>query len=291
MAIISDNSRGALLMVGSMTAFTLNDTCLKAMAGDLPLAQILFLRGVATTLFLWWLGRYLGALDFRMSRKDMWLLSVRTLAEVAAAFFFISALFHMPIANAVAILQALPLTVTLAAGLLHRETLGWRRLSAIGIGFLGVLLIVRPGVDGFNLYSIYALAAVIAVTIRDMAVRSMTSQVSSLTIALIAAAGVAVFGLLWSFFVEWAPMTPRSSALLGASVVFIIAAYLLSVAVMRVGEVGFVAPFRYTSLVVALIVGFLIFHEWPDTLTLVGACIVVATGLFTLWRESRVARA
>ena len=283
--MLSDNTRGAILMMGSMTAFTLNDACVKALGGDMPLAQLLALRGLATTLFLFLLARQLGALSFRFSSRDCWLIGIRSLAEVAAAFFFLNALFNMPIANATAILQALPLTVTLSAALFFREKLGWRRLTAISVGLAGVLLIVRPGVDGFNVFSLYALAAVVAVTIRDMAVRSMSPSVPSMTIALVAAFAVCLFGFGWSVSVEWAPMTVRSTLLLGGSIAGIIVGYLLSVAVMRVGEVGFVAPFRYTGLVVALFIGLLFFDEWPDFLTLIGAVIVVGTGVFTLWRQ------
>ena len=215
---------------------------------------------------------------------------LRTLAEVGAAYFFLNALFNMPIVNVTAIIQALPLTVTLGAAMVLKEPVGWRRFIAIGIGFLGVMLIVRPGGEGFSLFSAYALVAVLCVTIRDLAARRLSHDVPSLFVALTAAVGVTVFSFAGALFVDWEPMDGRDLANLGCAAVAIIGGYLFSVMAMRVGEIGFVAPFRYSSLLAALIIGFIVFGEWPDGWTQLGAAIVVATGLFTLWRERKQTR-
>ena len=161
---------------------------------------------------------------------------------------------------------------------------------AILIGFVGVLLIVRPGGEGFSVYSVYVLAAVICVTVRDLAARRMSAATPSVLAALIAASGVTVFASVGAFFVEWQPVAFKEAMQLGGSMFFIIGGYVFSVAAMRSGEIGFVAPFRYTSLVVALILGLVFFQDWPDALTLGGAAIVVATGLFTLLRERHMRR-
>ncbi|RVV96540.1 DMT family transporter [Mesobaculum littorinae] len=283
--MVSDNTRGALLMAGSMTAFTLNDTLMKTLAGEVPFFQAVFLRGVATLVLMVAIAPLFGGLRLRLSRRDWRLVVLRSLAEVASAYFFITALYNMPLANVSAILQALPLTVTLAGALIFGEAVGWRRLGAILVGFAGVLLIVRPGTEGFTIYSVYALLAVAFVTVRDLTARRMSREVPSFTVAISAAVAVTVFMGAGSVFVDWAPM--GVGALLagfGASV-FVIAGYLCSVAAMRVGEIGAVAPFRYTSLLVALVLGFLVFGDWPATPTLIGGALVVATGLFTLYRE------
>ncbi|MEL6206728.1 MAG: DMT family transporter [Pseudomonadota bacterium] len=285
---LSENARGALLMVGSMTAFTLNDACMKGLAGDIPLAQAIVLRGIGTTILLYGLARAMGQLSFRLGRRDAALLALRTATEIGAAFFFLSAVFNMPLANATAILQVLPLAVTLTGALVFREPLGWRRLTAIAIGFVGVMLIVRPGADGFTIYSVYALAAVGLVTVRDLAARRMSAALPSLTVAFVNAAGVTLAFSIGAAFEPWAPVSGRSAVLLVGAMVWVLAAYVLSVTAMRVGELSVVAPFRYTSLVVALLVGLVAFQEWPDAVTLAGASLVVATGIFTLWREGRL---
>ena len=272
-------------MTGSMAAFTFNDTFFKLLAADLPFFQALFLRSAVVTAFMLALVRAQGALWVRAGRRDWGLIALRSLTEAAAAYFFLTALVHLPIANVTAILQALPLTVTLGAALVFGEPVGWRRFLAIGIGLVGVLLIVRPGGEGFNLYAIYAVLAVVCVTVRDLAARRISVAVPSSFVALIAILAILAFASVGAASTEWAPFRSMHGLYLLGCSLFILVAYLFSVMAMRVGEIGFVSPFRYTGLLVALVVGLVVFDEWPDALTLLGSAIVVATGLFMLWRE------
>ena len=285
---LTDNMRGAGLMMVSMAAFTFNDVCMKALAGEVPLFQAVFMRGVLTTLFMLVAGRTMGVIRFSLPRRDLGLIALRTMSEIGATGFFLTALFHMPIANMTAILQALPLTVALAAAMFLGEPLGRRRVVAILIGLVGVMLIVRPGAEGFNTYSIYALVAVGFVTIRDLSARRLSAQVPSFTVALIGAISVTTTFGLASLTGEWVAITAFNGAMIGMASLFIIGGYLASVMVMRVGEIGFTAPFRYTGLIWALVLGLLVFGDWPDGWTLLGAGIVVATGLFTLYRERQI---
>lgn len=290
MASLGDNTRGALLMMAGMAAFTVNDAFMKAMSDELPLFQAIFLRGIATTAVLYLLARRMRAVRFDLPPRDWAFVGLRTLGEIGAAYFFITALFNMPLANVTAILQSLPLTITLAGALFLREPLGWRRLTAIFVGFAGVLMIVRPGGEGFNAHSVFALASVACVTLRDLATRRLSGGVPSLTVALAASAGVTAFGGAGSALGAWAPVSPTAAwQLLGATSAVSLG-YLCAVLVMRAGDLGFVAPFRYSSLLFALALGFLVFGDWPDPLTLAGAAIVAATGIFTLYRERRLSR-
>jgi len=282
---MSPNSKGALLMMASMAAYTINDALIKATDGALPLFQLLTLRGVMTLALVLLVAARMHALDFSMTRHDFLLLTVRCLTEVAATYCFITALLHMPLANISAVLQMLPLTVTLGAALFFREAVGWRRSVAIAVGFFGMLLIVRPGADGFNVYSFYALGAVLAVTLRDLVTRRMSPELPSMTVTVAVSVAILGFGLLGSLGEQWQPVEPRHWALLAGSSVFIMGGYQFSVQVMRVGDVSFIAPFRYTGLLWALVLGWLMFGDWPDGVTMLGATIVVATGLFTLFRE------
>ena len=281
----SDNMQGALLMTAAMTTFTINDTFIKLLGDHLPFFQFLLIRSIGAAAILLAIAWRARAVRLPASRRDRWLIVLRSLAEMAAAYFFLTALIHMPLANVSAILQALPLTVALSAALFLGEPVGWKRFAAIAIGFLGVFMIVRPGSDGFTLYSVYALLAVVAVTVRDLAARRLTSNVPSLTVALAAVLFILAFSAIGAVGTEWQPLRPTDWFWLVGSIVSVIGGYLFSVSSMRVGEIGFVAPFRYTSLLVALILGFFVFGEWPDSFTILGAVIVVATGLFTLWRE------
>lgn len=287
---LSDNMRGALLMMTSMTAFTVNDIFMKSLSDELPLFESIFIRGVLITIGLLVFARVRGHLRYRAGRKDWVLIGLRTFAEAASTVLFLTALGQMKVANLSAILQSLPLTVTLAAAIFLREPVGWRRMTAILVGFVGVLLIVRPGTEGFNIYALLGIGAVLLVTLRDLSVRRLSRDVPSGLVALAASIGVTAMAAFGALGGNW--IRPDMSELLrlaGASG-FLMIGYIAAVSAMRVGEIGFVAPFRYTSLVVALLLGFMIFDEWPETLTLLGAGIVVATGLFTLYRERRTAR-
>ena len=286
----SDNLTGALLMMASMAAFTLNDTMMKMLAGEIPLFQLLFLRGLITSILVGIVAWKMNALSLKLPTRDLKFIGLRTVAEIGAAYFFLTALFNMPLANVTAILQALPLTITLTAALVFKEKIGWRRLSAILIGFVGVILIVRPGADGFNIYSLYGLAAVAFVTLRDLTTRKLSKETPSMFVTLVTSIAIMVVFGLASLGRDWVPMDMRAGALtLGASLM-IIGGYLFSVMVMRVGEISFVAPFRYTGLIWALVLGWLAFDEWPDLVTLTGAAIVVGSGMFMLYREAQLGR-
>ena len=289
MRALSDNMRGALLMMGSMAAFTLNDACMKVVLGELPLFQAIFLRGLATIVVLLVLSRWMGGLNFRMPGKDWALVLTRSLSEIGATYFFINALFHMPIANVTAILQVLPLTVTLSSAMLFGDKLGWRRLLAIMVGFVGVMIIVRDGLTGLNTYALYALVAVFFVTVRDLCARRLSAGVSSVTIALVSAIGVFGFAAIGIQGEAWVAVSGKSFSLLAAAALFILGGYLFSIMTMRVGEISFIAPFRYTSLLWALLLGFVVFGDWPDYLTMMGIVIVVVTGAFTFYRERKLA--
>ncbi|MFB1023818.1 MAG: DMT family transporter [Octadecabacter sp.] len=287
--ILSDNMRAALMMALSMTAFTVNDALMKLAAPNLPFFQQIVVRGVLITVGLFILAALWGHLGYRPSGKDRALTALRTFAEMFSTIFFLTALFSIPLANLSAILQSLPLTVTLAAAIFFGEPVGWRRFVAIGIGFVGVTIIIRPGMDGFSVYSLYGVAAVIGVTFRDLASRRLSNTIPSSRVALSAALGVTVMAGIGSLVMreQWVALAIREWVLIGGASVCLMAGYISAVGAMRLGEIGFVAPFRYTSLLVALFLGYVLLDEWPDGWTLFGAGIVVATGLFTLYRERK----
>ncbi|MXQ09579.1 EamA family transporter [Alphaproteobacteria bacterium GH1-50] len=282
---MTPNTQGAILMSLSMAAFAINDTFVKLMGTHLPFFQILLLRSLGTVAFLGVLLMVTGHFRYRYARSDLALVGLRSVAEIGAAAAFINALFHLPLANLTAIIQALPLTVTLAAALFLREPVGWRRFVAIGIGFAGVMLIVRPGTEGFSLYSVYALLAVACVTVRDLAARRLSAAVPSVSVAFLTSCAVLAFAAAGALGTDWVPMVPRDWFWMAGSVGAIIIGYLASVMAMRRGEIGVVTQFRYSALLVALILGYLVFGDWPDRVTMAGAALIVATGLFTLWRE------
>ena len=288
---MSPNTTGAVLMMASMAAFVMNDTFLKLTDGAVPLFQLIFLRGILATALIFALARQLGSLRFTISRRDKSLIALRGLTEIITAYFFLSALFNMPIGNLNAIMQVVPLTVTLGSALFYREAVGWRRMLAIAVGLCGVMLIIRPGTEGFNIWSLYALAAVFCVTARDLLTRQLSKEVPGMTVTLGTTVAVMLAAGLASLTQPWVPVSGQSTLLICCSAVFVLAGYFFSIQVMRSGDVSFTAPFRYTGLVGAMIIGFLVFDEVPKPLTLLGAAIVMGMGLFTFYRERKLSRA
>ena len=283
-----DNLRGAVLMMASMAAFTFNDAFMKVVSRELPLFQVLTLRGVLTTVLIALVMLVMGKIRFDIPRRDRKYVGIRVLAEAGSAYFFLTALFNMPIANVSAIMQALPLTVTLAAAVFFREPVGWRRLVAIFAGFVGVMLIIRPGAEDFTIYSVYTLAAVLVVTVRDLATRRLSGDTPSMAVSFYSSLGVTLFFAAAAPAQGWAPVSGQAALMIVGASVMIIGGYLFSIMVMRVGEISFVATFRYTSLIWALLLGWLVFGDWPKPITLLGAAIVIGSGVFMLLRERQL---
>ena len=138
-----------------------------------------------------------------LSNQDKRLILVRVVAEICTTISFLTALKHMPLANVTAILQALPLAITMAAALFLAKPVGWRRWSAILVGFVGVLIVVRPGLEGFNVYSLSALVTIIFIIVREIATRKLTSQVPTITVVLSTAIGSALFAGIMIIRTEW----------------------------------------------------------------------------------------
>ena len=281
---MAENLQGSLFMVIAMAGFTVNDLLVKSLGGSLELGQTLFLRGCFATLGVMLLAIYMG--QFRQfSLLINGTIVLRSLAEAVATLAFVYAVFNIPIANVSAIFQALPLALTLAAAFFLKEEIGARRLTAIVVGFIGVLIIVRPGLEGFSIYSVVVLVAVFASTARDLLTRKIPKEVPGLMITMSTAAIVTLSGLFLSLFQPWNPVTGIEITLLAGTSVFLVIGYFFIISAMRQGEVGFVTPFRYTVLLFSIIGGYFVFDEKPDGYTLVGAAIIVASGIYMLYRE------
>jgi len=286
-----ENLRGSLLMVVAMAGFALEDVLIKQMAGSLPMGQVIALIGCG------------GALNFGVLTvaRGQRLVSpavlsrpvlLRNLAEAVAAVSFVAAIVLTTLSSASAILQTTPLALTLGAALFLDESVGWRRWTAIGVGFFGVLLIIQPGMAGFMPASLLAVIAVAAVALRDLASRAIPAEVTGMQLAAWAFATLIPTGILMMLAMGAAPVmlgAPDLARLAAAFVVGGIGYYAL-VGATRTGEVAVVVSFRYTRLVFAMILGALVFGEHPDPLMLSGAVLVVGAGVYTIWREARLRR-
>lgn len=281
-----DNLRGAGLMVLAMLCFAIEDMFIKLLGGAIPVGQLLALLGAGGALIM--ASACVRQGQPMVSRALLGrAMLIRNAGEVIGSLGFVTALVLVPLATASAILQTTPLMVTLGAAIFLAEPVGWRRWAAIIVGLCGVLLIVRPGLEGFDWKVLFAVQGMIGLSIRDLATRRVPATLSALQLSFVAfallvptGAGLMVVSgtpFVWPTLNEWA-LLAIASAIGAISYRFIVMA-------MRMGDVSFVTPFRYTRMVFALIIGILIFSEAPDMLTLIGVAIIIASGLFTLWRE------
>lgn len=285
-APLSPNLRGAALMAAAMAGFCVSDACMKGLGAEWPLMQSILIRGLGTTAVLGALAWGMGQVR-RVGRRDGWLILLRTVCEVAAGWCYLSALARMPLANVAAVQQAVPLVVTLAGAMLLGERIGRGRLLAILVGLAGVLLIVRPGGEGWNWASLLVLGSVAATSARDLTSRVISPGVPSVLVAAAASAGMTAAGAVGAAFVDWQPVTPLLALLMLGTIGFVLLGYVASVSAMRVGEIAAVTPFRYTALLVAIGLGVAFFGDVPDALTLAGAAVVVGAGVYTLLGERR----
>jgi drug/metabolite transporter (DMT)-like permease len=283
------NIRGSLFMVVGMASFTMNDAVTKAVSAEMNFGQVMLLRGVFATVLIAALAWYRGAL--RSPRTSMMLpVALRVAAEVGGTIAFLTAIVNLPLANTSAIFQALPLAVTLGAALAFRESVGWRRWLAITAGFAGVLIIVRPGLQGFNEYSLFALGSVFFFAVRDLATRPIPAHIPSLFITLVTTIAVTVVGGIILFPLGgWTAPSPRALGLLALAAVLVLVGYQYVIMALRAGDLSAVAPFRYTALLWAMALGYVFFGDQPDRYMLLGASFIVVSGLYAFYRERQLA--
>jgi drug/metabolite transporter (DMT)-like permease len=278
------NLRGSLLMVLSMALFAFEDMFLKWLTVALPIGQILLVGGVFGMAFFATVARAQGLRTFTRAALHP-AVCLRNLGEVVGTLAYLTAIASVPLATVSAVLQAMPLAVTLGAALFMGEQVGWRRWAAIALGFMGVLIVIRPGMAGFSPAAMWVIITVAALALRDLASRripasSTDAQVSTWGLAAVALLGAGL--LLGQTAVV--PTTLQTAQLVGM-LIFGTAGYWAITAATRTGDVSVVSPFRYVRLVFAVIIGTLIFAETPDTYTLIGSAIIVGSGLYAFMRQ------
>lgn len=277
-------------MVAAMALFAVEDMFLKIAAADLPVGMVIFVAGAFGAPVFVLMARTEGKRTFTRAALHPAALA-RNGGEMAATFAYINALAVVPLSTVSAVLQALPLAVTLGAALFLRETVGWRRWLAIAVGFGGVMVVIRPGFVGFRPEALWVLVTVAGLALRDLATRAIPRDCSSAQVSAWGLLSVALLGLLMMIPGGAVIPEPVQAATLFGAVIFGTVGYWLVVSASRTGEVAVVAPFRYTRLVFAIAIGWGVFAETPDAPMLLGAAMIIGSGLYALARERARKRA
>jgi len=275
-------------MMLSMACFAVEDTLIKLLSARLPATQILFSIGFGGALIslAFAIASNVNLFDRILLNKHVIL---RTIADLFGALFFTSALVLIPMSLLSSILQATPLFVTFGAAILLGEKVGWRRWSAIFIGFFGVIIILQPGFGSFQLASILGLAAVLCLALRDVVTRVMATEIPTLTVTFYACLAMGSAGFIaYPFFGPPIKLTTFETIILICAAIIGLAGYFLIVLATRNGDVSVIAPFRYSRLLFSLGLASLILGEMLTLPVLLGGLLVVSSGIYTFERERRL---
>jgi drug/metabolite transporter (DMT)-like permease len=274
-------------MAAAMANFTIVDAITKAVSTEMNIGEIVLVRGVfaiALIATLAWHRDALRPLPTLMMKP----IALRVVGEIGATVSFMAAIVNLPLANAAAIVQALPLAITFGAALIFGEPVGWRRWLAITAGFVGVLIVVRPGAEGFSQFSLLALTAVVFSAARDLATKQVPVEIPSLFITLVTTVTVAITGaVILVPLGGWTPPSGRALGLLAFAAVLLLIGYQCIIMALRSGDISAVAPFRYSALLWAMLLGYLVFGDVPDATMVTGASVIVLSGLYAFYRERK----
>ena len=282
------NRRGIAAMSVSMASFLLNDALVKHVSQAVPAAQLICIRGLLATLLLVVIAKSMGLLGSALQPPSaaarMWQPAVwwRSGLDALATMAYLNALFHMPIANATAINMASPLFLTLYAVLRWREAVGIAQWLAIVTGFTGVLLVVQPAAEAFNGWALVCLLATLLHSARDLVTRTIPASVPSVLITLATALAVTLLSGIWATVNGWQAISWSQLAQLAAASVFLSGGYYFVIVAIRAGDMGVVAPFRYTGLLFALVLGWAVWGDIPNLLAWIGIALLVGAGVYML---------
>jgi drug/metabolite transporter (DMT)-like permease len=277
--------RAGLYMVIAMACFILNDTCIKTIGVTLPIGEIISIRGVLSVLVIAAICVQQGILAGVPSLFTGNVMA-RSLLDVAGTFMFLTALMHMPIANLTAILQSVPLAVVLVSVFFLKEKVGLRRTAAILAGFIGVLLIVRPSPSTITIYELLALGIVFILAFRDLITKRIPVHIPTFIIALANACFVALGGIVFGLYQGFQMVELWQFSLLYAAAILLASGYMFMVATLRLGDLSATAPFRYSNVLFAIILGMVVFSEYPDAVSYVGMALIIAAGIYAAHREA-----
>lgn len=285
-SIAAENRIGILCMSGAMASFILNDGLVKYASQTLPAAQLIFMRGVMATLLVFVVAHAMGATT-RLADVMRPTVTSRAVVDSFATMLYLGSLFHLPIANATAINLASPLFMILFAVFFMGDKVGVGRWLAVAAGFLGVLLIIQPSAAGFNVWALVCLFGTLFHAARDLMTRRIEPGVPSILITLATSIAVTILSGVLSLWEGWKPFGWVEIGLLAAASVFLAGGYHLIITSMRHGEMSLVAPFRYSGLLFALAIGFVVWKDVPNLLAWGGIALLIASGLYLLTAERR----
>ena len=281
---LPDNVKGALILMIAAFGFALMAALIKLAGARLPVTQILFVRQIGMVIMLLPVLVTHFPDVVRTQRFDLQL--TRVLFALIAMLCGFTAIIHMPLAEATALGFAKSFFVTIFAVIVLKETVGVYRWSAVAIGFIGVLIMLRPGTDSFSIYGLMAVIGAASAGFVMVIIRLLSRSDSPNTILMFQAVGVAIV-MIVPAILNWVPPTPREWAILAAIGFVSFFAQKANIYAFKFGEASMLASLDYVRLIYATLFGWLLFSQLPGVATWVGAGIIVLASIYTVRRESR----
>lgn len=270
-------------MSGGMTLLAINDVLVRWVGADLPVGQMMTIRGVALLMVFLIVFRLRGMPVTLQAVGHKWSV-IRALCELTATYLFLSSIMLVPIAVATTLVFTAPIIMTAIAGPILKETVGPWRWTAVIVGFIGVMLITAP-VDGeFDPALLLALGCSVLVVVRDIVTRKIDPNLPSSSVAITTAIVVSLGGLL-SIPWGWNEPSAVNIGMLAIAGLFVGGSYILYVTSVRIGDFSLIAPFRYIAILWAALFGWIIWDETPGSFALLGCALIIGSGLLILWRE------
>ena len=280
------NLRGIVSLLIAMALFIGSDTVVKLAGATTPVTEIMAVRGMMAAVLM-------GLVVAATVRVDRWhlvlqpLVAVRAIIEAIIATLFLIALPHLPLGDITVIMQITPLVLTVLSAIVLREAVGWRRWVAVAVGFVGVVLVAQPSAQGVNIYAACALLVAVLVAVRDIVTRYLDPSIPTAAVTFATTISVCLLGFAGAPLENWTPLSDHTLVLLAASAVLVSGANIFVIRAFRGVDVSVVSPFRYAAVVWAVLFGFLVWGDIPNALAVAGTLIIVASGLYTMHRETR----
>jgi len=284
MILRSDAAKGVCIMILGAGVLSMNDAVSKHLVETHPIGQILCLRQtVALAVVLIYVWRTDAWRDLRINDRTGQ--ALRAILHVGGAALIVWALSVLPIATVTAIVFSSPVVVLVFSMRMLGERVSWARWIAVIIGFAGVLAIIRPGGVGFEWALLIPVAAAVASGLRDLMTRRLARSDTSISV-LFWASALMVAVTLFTIPLGWQPLTLSASIWLIVNGLLNAGAHFLMIEALRLGAAGLVSPFRYTAILWATVAGFLVWQEVPDAMTMIGAAMLVVSGVLIVRRGS-----
>lgn len=280
---------GITYMIFCMFFFAINDALIKHVLliyKDITiLGEVIFIRGVISTLIL---GLYLFfkkklTLDVMISKP----LHGRGAVESIAAVFFFLGLMYLPFGELYSLLNLAPILITASGAFILGEKVGWRRWTAVILGFVGVLIVVNPNDLKFGFAFLYPLISAVFITQRDTITRKYLKNFDSLQVVFITSLSVTIF-FSFGMILNYQPINLEIFIYIFLSAIFVTMGYYFSVLTIKTANISTTSPFRYTIIIFGIVLGYFIFKETPSINMIIGSLLIIGSGIFIIFRQKKI---